>query len=110
VKPFCLWKLPVMLLGLGAALLLTPACKAQSEVAPDHFDATDSWQAATQQTPSTASYQAKRAGTVEAQNKKAASGPPLQLASAREGSQPARQNAVAIQDKRKTAPRKSNKK
>jgi hypothetical protein len=110
VKAFILWKLPMMLLGLGAALVLTPACKAQSEVDPDHFDGTDSWQVALAHQPSnTKSSQAKGQGFVQAQNKKPASGPSLQLAAARESSQLPRQDAVAIQDKRKAAPRKSNK-
>jgi|SRR5580704_262676 hypothetical protein len=36
MKPFGMLKIPMMLVGLGAALILTPACKAQ-EVSPDHF-------------------------------------------------------------------------
>ena len=30
--------------GLAAGLILCPACKAQSEIAPDHFDGTDFWE------------------------------------------------------------------
>jgi hypothetical protein len=36
VKSFTMLKLPVILLGFGGALLLSPACKAQ-EATPDHF-------------------------------------------------------------------------
>jgi hypothetical protein len=36
MKPFVMLKFPMMLVGFGAALLLSPACKAQ-EVSPDHF-------------------------------------------------------------------------
>jgi hypothetical protein len=36
----------VTLIGLAAGLILSPASKAQSEIAPDHFDGTDSWEAA----------------------------------------------------------------
>ena len=36
----------VTLVGLAAGLVFSPACKAQSEIAPDHFDGTDSWEAA----------------------------------------------------------------
>ena len=36
MKPFVMLKLPIVLVGFGAALLLSPACKAQ-EVSPDHF-------------------------------------------------------------------------
>jgi hypothetical protein len=36
MKPFGMLKLPMILVGLGAALVLSPALKAQ-EVSPDHF-------------------------------------------------------------------------
>ncbi len=36
MKPFGLLKIPMILVGLGAALAFSPACKAQ-EVSPDHF-------------------------------------------------------------------------
>jgi hypothetical protein len=39
MKPFGMLKIPMILVGFGAALVLTPACKAQ-EVSPDHFTAT----------------------------------------------------------------------
>jgi len=38
MKPFVTLKLPILLCGLGAALLLSPRCKAQSEIDPDHFE------------------------------------------------------------------------
>jgi hypothetical protein len=39
MKSFGMLKIPMILIGFGAALALTPACKAQ-EVSPDHFTAT----------------------------------------------------------------------
>ena len=39
-------KIGVTVVGLAAGLLLCPASRAQSEIAPDHFDGTDSWEAA----------------------------------------------------------------
>lgn len=39
MKSFGMLKIPMILVGFGAALVLTPACKAQ-EVSPDHFTAT----------------------------------------------------------------------
>jgi len=36
MKPFRILKFPMILVGLGAALGISPACKAQ-EVSPDHF-------------------------------------------------------------------------
>jgi hypothetical protein len=108
MKPFILLKLPVVLLGFGAFLALSPVCKAQSEVSPDRFDGTDSWVAAAQKPVPAA--KAKPATTthssLQAQNGKADSGPTIQLAAAREVSKPTKHEAVAVQDKRKTAPRK----
>jgi len=36
MKPFGMLKLPMILVGVGAAMLLSPSCKAQ-EVTNDHF-------------------------------------------------------------------------
>lgn len=44
MKSFAMWKMPILLGSLGAVLLLSPAAKAQSEIAPEHFDGTDSWE------------------------------------------------------------------
>jgi hypothetical protein len=46
MKPLVSFKMCVTLVGLAAGLVFSPACKAQSEIAPDHFDGTDSWEAA----------------------------------------------------------------
>jgi hypothetical protein len=46
MKSFNFCKLPLVLLALGGVLTLAPGARAQSEVAPDHFDGTDSWAAA----------------------------------------------------------------
>jgi hypothetical protein len=110
MKPFSLFKLPVLLLGFGAVLVLSPACKAQSEVNPDHFDGTDSWVAAAlRPVPASKAKQSLAQANLQAQNGKAASGPTVQLAVSRELSKPVRPEAVAIPDKRKTAPRKADK-
>jgi len=39
MKSFGMLKIPMILVGFGAAIVLSPACKAQ-EVSPDHFTAT----------------------------------------------------------------------
>jgi hypothetical protein len=44
MKPFGLLKVEMMLVGLAAGLILSPACRAQSEIDPDHFDGADSWE------------------------------------------------------------------
>jgi hypothetical protein len=102
MKAFRLLKIPALLLGLGALLFLTPTCKAQSEVSPDHFDGTDTWEK-TARKPTLAN------GSVQAQNAKTVSGASLQLAAARNLLNATQHNPVAIEDKRKTAVRKSNK-
>ena len=43
MKPFGLVKGVLTVVGLATGLLFSPACKAQSEIDPDHFDGTDSW-------------------------------------------------------------------
>lgn len=110
MKPFSLLKIPTLVLGFGALLCFAPTCKAQSEVSPDHFDGTDPWEMAAR-TPVVAKAKLVPAtGSYQAQNKNAGSGASLQLAAARELSKSTPHNAVAVQDKRKTAVRKSNNK
>jgi hypothetical protein len=46
MKSLASFKICVTLVGLAAGLVFSPACKAQSEIAPDHFDGTDCWEAA----------------------------------------------------------------
>jgi len=107
MKPFSLLKLLTALLGFGAFLVLSPACKAQ-EVSPDRFDGSDSWVAAAQKPapPAKAKPVPTTHSNLQAQNKKADSGPKVELAAAREVSKATQHEAVAIQDKHKTAPRK----
>ena len=105
MKPFSLLKIPVLLVGFGALLFFAPACKAQSEVSPDHFDGTDPWEIAARK-PLTAKTKVGAAlGSYQAQNKKAGSGANLQLAAVRETPAPANHNAVVVGDKRKPAVR-----
>jgi hypothetical protein len=108
MKTFSLWKIPMMVAGLGGALLLAPACKAQSEVSPDHFDGTDSWEIAARTPVAAKAKSATNGGSYQAKSQKASSGATLQLAAVREVTKSAPHNAVALQDKRKTAVRKSD--
>lgn len=108
MKPFSLLKIPMALVGLGAALVLAPSCKAQSEVSPDHFDGTDSWEIAARTPMPAKAKPATAAGLYQAQNKKTGSGATMQLAAVREVTKASPRNAVALQDKRKTATRKSD--
>jgi len=110
MKPFSLLKVPVLFLGFGALLVFAPGCKAQSEVNPDHFDGTDSWEIAARESMTPKTKPALTTGLYQAENKKTASIASLQLAAVRDVSNSPRHNAEAIQDKRKTAVRKTDKK
>jgi hypothetical protein len=109
MKPFRLLKIPALLLGFGGLLLFAPACKAQSEVNPDHFDGTDPWEVAARRPVALKTKPAAATTSYQAQNKKAGSGASLQLAAVRDVSNPSPRNAVAVQDKRKVAVRKTEK-
>jgi hypothetical protein len=103
VKPFSLLKIPVLLVGFGALLLFAPACKAQSEVNPDHFDGTDPWEVAARRPVTARTKTGAAPASYLAQNKKAGSAASLQLTAAREVASPAHGNTVAVRDKRKPA-------
>jgi hypothetical protein len=108
MKPFSFLKIPALLVGFGALLLFAPTCKAQSEVSPDHFDGTDPWEIAARKPVAPRSKPAS--GSYQAQNMKTSSSASLQLAAVRDLSNSTHHKAVAIQDKRKMAVRKSDKK
>jgi hypothetical protein len=110
MKLFSLLKIQLFLVGLGALLLFSPTCKAQSEVSPDHFDGTDTWEVAARK-PVAAKIKATTVTeSYQAQNMKAGSQASLQLASVRDSSNTSPSKAVAVQDKRKVAVvRKPNK-
>jgi len=103
MKPFSLLKISVLLASFGALLLFTPECKAQSEVSPDHFDGTDSWEVAARKPMAPNAKAAEEHRSYQAQNKKAGSGTSMKLAAVREDSNSTRHHAVAIQNKRMTA-------
>jgi hypothetical protein len=103
---------PVMLLGFGAALILSPACKAQ-ESSPDHFTDTgvqDVYQPAPAKPAAAAKAKAKASTTVaQAQMQQVHSTASLQNASTRNSSSVAQPSALAVADKRKVAARKQEK-
>jgi len=99
VKRFIFLKLSALLFGIGVALFLTPACHAQSEVSPDHFDGTDSWAMAARPSPSQPQKRLASKPSLQAKTK----GSSFQLAADREISRPMSHEAVAIDRKRKTA-------
>ena len=109
MKPFVLLRLAAVSFGLGALLYFPPSCKAQSEVSPDHFDGTDPWQAAAQKSLSAKPKPAPVRTALQSSRQKTGSTASLQLAATRELSKPVPHEALAIQDKRKPAVRKSDK-
>ena len=109
VKPFSLLKLPVLLVGFGGLLLFSPACKAQSEVNPDHFDGTDPWEVAARTPVTPKAKPAQALASYQAKTQNAGSGATVQLAAVRDLSMPVAKDAGAVQDKRKPAVRKSDK-
>ena len=110
MKSFSLLKLPVLLVGFGALLLFSPACKAQSEVNPDHFDGTDTWEAAARRPVASQGKAAQKSGALQAQSQKASASTNVQLAAVRDVWNPVPRNAAAVQDKRKPTVRKSDEK
>lgn len=109
LKPFVLLKLTLAVFGVGAALLLTPACKAQSEISPDHFDGTDSWAVAahTVNAPVQKLRVAKASPSVKGQ--KTAQNLPFQLPAASEVSKRVSYDTVAAEPERKAPPRRPEK-
>jgi hypothetical protein len=107
MKAFRLFKLPLILAGFGALAAGAPACKAQSEVSPDHFDGTDAWEAAARKPLAGANKPATAFGSYQAQNKKL--GATVQLASVREVVNSIAPDKAATPDKRKPAARKRDK-
>ena len=103
MKGFILLKLSVLLLGVGGALLLSPACRAQSEISPDHFDGTDSWAVAANTVHAPAQKQAIAKASPKEKSQKAAQGSAVQLAAARGVPKAVSREAVAVDRKRKSA-------
>lgn len=110
MKPFRLLKIPTLLLGFGALMLFAPSCKAQSDVSPDHFDGTDSWEIAARTPVAPKIKLTKATNTYLAENRKNADSAKLQFAAVREVSKSSPRDAVAVQDKRKVAVRKQDQK
>jgi len=112
VKHFILLKLSVLFFGIAAALVLTPVCKAQAEISPDHFDGTDSWATAAQSVHAQPQKQPAAKPSLQAKNQEAGPGSSFRLAAAREVTKPVRpvrHDAAAIDPKRKPATPNSHK-
>lgn len=109
MKSFGMWKIPVMLLGLAAAVTLAPDCKAQ-EVSPDHFTGTgvdDMNQAGQEKAATPALKQTRPAPYVR--NHQTDAPATLQLAATRDAALPAQPGTAAVQEKRKATGRNPKK-
>jgi len=103
VKRLILLKLSALLFGISAALVLTPACKAQSEVSPDHFDGTDSWATAARPAHAQPQKQPASKPSLQAKSQRETKGSSFLLAADREVSKPMSREAIASNRKRKPA-------
>jgi len=103
MKPFAINKLSIVLLCLGGSLLLSSQSRAQSEIAPDHFDGTDSWAAAAKARVPAAQVKSHTATeSLQAQSTKPAS-PALQPVAAHEITATRRSNVLATKKRKPTA-------
>jgi hypothetical protein len=98
MKSFDFCKLPLVLAALGGALIFAPGARAQSEIAPDHFDSPDSrGDVPTAKAPAAKPKLHELVATQQAPSNKSA-GPALRPVAAHE---------LAANKKRKPAARKS---
>src|ERR1700726_1861596 len=100
MKSLALFKISGILVGLAAVLVLTPASKAQSEIAPDHFDGTDSWEAAAHHKVAGSKSQQEPLAT-PANHHRLGSRASLQLTTKRQVATRSGQSTPAIADRRK---------
>lgn len=93
------------MLGLGGALLIAPQARAQSEVASDHFDGTDSWAIALAAKPNVEKISPSSAAGKELQDR------PVSMRTAPDHDRQENQRAeiVAVQEKRRVSSAKSAK-
>ncbi len=103
MKSFSMYKIPVILLGFGGALLLSPSCKAQ-ESTPDHFTDTGVQDVYEPGAPKAVATVAKPKPTaVQARKHQSGSQASLQMASNRSSSS-VQPGAQAVAEKRKPTP------
>src|SRR3974377_806792 len=94
MKSVIFLKLPILLCALVGAVVLVPSAKAQSEINPDHFDGTDSWDTRTKAEVPPTSHRADQDAPAQTQNKKPTG--TVELAVANDRSNTARPGPVAI--------------
>ncbi len=107
MKSLGMLRISIIALGSAAAMSIAPRCSAQSEIDPDHFDGTDSWQAvavAKVQAPKTNPAKAGAAGQVL--NGNTSGHATLRATAVRNVPNAQGPEAVAFLDKRKASARK----
>jgi hypothetical protein len=108
MKPFTFYKLPIVLLCLGGALVLAPQSRAQSEIAPDHYDGTDSWAAAASaKAPAQKAKPQPALATSQARNNMPAA-PALEPVAARSVAAALRSDAIVTRKRKPAAPKPNN--
>jgi hypothetical protein len=110
MKTFIMWKLPILLGSFAAALIFSPACKAQSEISPDHFEDrnTEPFARTANASVPEASKAPQKPLAAQVQTRNSSASSAKQVLAVR-NSNPAEPHAVALQDKRKTTAPKSPK-
>src|SRR5215468_2148489 len=103
MKPFGMLKLPMILVGVGAAMLFSPACKAQ-EVTNDHFTDSGVQNIYDSTTAKQAAPKPKQKPAPARANARLLANPPatLQATAQHAPAMPSRE----VVDKRKTVPKK----
>ncbi len=104
MKSFGMLKIPMILAGLGAAVLFSPACKAQ-EVSPDHFTDTgvqDVYDGA--QGKSAAPKAKQKPAAMQPRSTQTNSSPSLQPVAKRTPVSATQPGPNAVADKRKSVP------
>jgi hypothetical protein len=107
MKSLGMLRISIIALGSAAAMSIAPRCRAQSEIDPDHFDGTDSWQAAALakvHVPKTNRASAGAAG--QALNGNTSGHATLRATAVRNVPNAQGPEAVAVLDKRKASARK----
>ena len=102
MKPFIIGKLSIILLCLGGTLLLSPQSRAQSDIAPDHFDGTDSWAAAAAAKAPASKATSHSAPVILQASSKISAAPKLEPVAAHEVTAPRRANAIANKKRKPT--------
>src|SRR5215471_13040771 len=104
---FSTLKIPMILFSLWALLVLSPACRAQAEINPDHFDGTDPWEIALRH--SAAPKPERAPASKHARKARPEPASSFELAATRDATMSLSRDEIAIQRKPKRAVHKQKK-